>query len=111
MNDVAFSMRLVNTDTKLRIYQPLMRLATWVQDCVSLPSGFVIRMNDVAFLMRLVNTDTKLRNMSSGSIACMNDVASLMRLVNTGIELHNHLCSKLLYYPHERCSIFNAFSE
>ena len=72
MNDVAFSMRLVNTDTKLRIYQPLMRLATWVQDCVSL---------------------------SSGSIACMNDVASLMRLVNTGIELRIILSNSYAISP------------
>ncbi|MDD6564624.1 MAG: hypothetical protein PUF08_06050 [Clostridiales bacterium] len=49
MNDVAFSMRLVNTGIELR-------------NCPYFASGSIACMNDVAFLMRLVNTGIELRN-------------------------------------------------
>ena len=45
MNDVAFLMRLVNTDTKLHISA----------------GSYAVPMNDVAFSMRLVNTGIELR--------------------------------------------------
>ena len=64
MNDVAFSMRLVNTGIELRNYPyfasglvahrsdvaSVMRLATWAQDCVYMQSSYITLTNDVAYV-------------------------------------------------------------